>query len=97
MLYQMKEWQTVTGKWHAGFIDTFAGDAAAWYQPARILNISPADYLSLVINEYKPDHIWVLGKDGDNPSFIFSWDSQSAMRRYKNFINRKAREINYQV
>ena len=97
MLYQMKEWCTLTGHWHTGFIDSFAGDRAAWYHPARILGISPASFLSLVIKDYKPDEVIVLGRDGDNPGFIFSWESQSAMRRYKNFINRKAREINYQV
>lgn len=97
MLYTMKEWCTPTGHWHTGFVDTFAGDAAAWYQPARILNISPASFVSLVINEYKPDEITVLGRDSDSPGFIFSWNSQTAMRRYKNFINRKAREVNFQI
>ena len=93
----MKEWQSPTERFHCACVDNLSGGSSAWWHPARILGISPADYVSLVINEYKPDQITVLGKDSDNPAFIFAWNSQSAMRKFKNFINSKARAINYQI
>ena len=97
MLFKMSEWESATGKWRCACVDNLSGGSSAWWLPARILGISPADYVSLVINEYKPDDVWVLGRDSENPAFIFSWNNQTKMRLYKNFINRKAREVNFQI
>ena len=46
------------------------------------------------MSEFQPDSIDGK-KDG---SFVgWAWKSQAKMRLYKNFINAKAREVNYQV
>lgn len=92
MLYKTTEWQSPTGKWYCNNVDDLAGIGSKWWIPARILNISLEEYVLLLINTFKVDTIKYL-EDGD--VLIFSWNSQSAMRKYKNWINKKAKEINF--
>lgn len=93
MLYKMSEWETSSG-WHCGNVEAVGKNSNAWWYPARILKLSPADYIAFVINQYKPDYIH-FNKQAF--LFTFSWKNQSKMREFKNFINRKARESNFQI
>ena len=96
MIWQAKEWETPVSGWHCGCVDDLAHDSNAWYIPARILGISPAEFIKLLVTEYKPDHIHFLDENG-NCFFSYSWDSQAAMRRFKNNLNKIAREKNFQI
>lgn len=91
-LLRYEEWQGAGGYWHCNDISDLKNGSAAWYHPARMLNISPADFVKLLIERFKPDHIKFYE---DANVLTYSWKSQAAMRLYKNFINKKAREINY--
>lgn len=91
-IWKATEWETPTGKWRCNCVDDLGGWAGKWYIPARILDMSPAAYLEFVIKEFKPDNIDI---DKDHCLVFFSWNNQSAMRLYKNFINKKARERNF--
>lgn len=93
MLYKMSEWESPSG-WHCNCIDNLKGGSGIWYLPARILNISPADYITLVIAKYKPDKI-IFNKE--KFLFFFSWKNQSDMRKFKNDINAAARKVNFQI
>lgn len=94
MLYQMKEWETISNKWHCNCVDNLAQGSGEWYLPARILGISPAAYLEYVIKNFKPDDIYA---NKEKCLVFFSWNSQADCRKFKNFINRKAREKNFQI
>ena len=93
MLYKMSEWESSSG-WHCGCIDDLTKGSNVWYLPARILNMTPAAYMEWVIKEYKPDYTYF---SSEKCLFFFSWKSQEKERAFKNFINKKARERNFQI
>ena len=92
MLYRCEEWESPTG-WHCNCVINLAGGSSIWYLPARILNISPAAFVELMITEYNANAFI----DKEKCLVFFTWQKQSDMRRWKNFINKKAREINFQL
>jgi len=93
MLYKLTEWESESG-WHAGCLDDLGHDSNVWYLPARILGLSPAQFIEWLIKNYKPDHTHFCK---DKCLFFFSWSSQSMMRQYKNLINAEARKKNFQI
>lgn len=94
MLYQCKEWHSESGLWYCEHTDSFPQGVQKWVIPARILGISPAEFLEFLIKNYSPDRI----HHNDDYSFVWwAWTDQSKMRLYKNFINKKARECNFQI
>lgn len=94
MLYQQTEWQSPSGAWHCNCVDNLAGGSGTWYLPARILGLAPADFLEMLITNFKPDHFVY---DKEKCFCQWSWNSQSLMRKYKNWINAAARKANFQV
>jgi hypothetical protein len=93
MLYRMTEWQSPTGQWHCNCVDNLAKDSGHWIHPARILGMSPANYVEWTITNYHP----IIWYNEDCSLVFFSWDKQSDMRKYKNYINVVAKKINYQI
>lgn len=92
MLFKLTEWQGAGDRWHCAHTDSFPRNVQLWVVPARILGLSADEFLQFVLDNYKPEHVTFTGN-----LLLFSWDKQSDMRAYKNFINKKAREINFQV
>ena len=93
MLWKAEEWETSSG-WHCNCVSNLAHNSAAWYIPARILNISPADFIELLFRQFKPDNFYF----DENTCFCnWSWKSQANMRKFKNFINAEARKKNFQI
>ena len=98
MLYVMKEWESPVSGWRCGCIDNLAHDSGVWYLPARVLGISPAEFIELLITKFKPDHFhYSFGEDGTTCFVDYSWDFQSKMREFKNYINAQARKNNFQI
>ena len=90
-LFKLAEWES-NGKWHCGDIEDLANDSNVWWLPARMLGMSPAEYLKWVIETFKPDDVY-YSKD---VSFVgWSWTKQSNMRIYKNKLNALARQKNF--
>ncbi len=89
----MTEWQSASGRWECNCIDKLSSDAGAWYTPARILGWEPADYIQYVIDNFHP--IVICHKE--ECLVFFSWEDQIQMRKYKNWINKVAREKNFQI
>lgn len=94
MLYKLSEWQSPSGRWHCNNIDKLAEESGVWYAPARVLGISPAEFVKLLLAKYKPDHFTF---DKEKCICLWSWDDQTAMRKYKNEINAAARKVNFQI
>ena len=92
MVWQAEEWESVSG-WHCGCVKDLAHDSNAWYLPARILNLAPADYIKYMIDNFNP----IVHTNKDKCLIFFSWEKQADMRKFKNFINKKARECNFQI
>ena len=95
MIYKLEEWQdTNTKRWHCGCMSALGKGSNYWWHGARIIGKSPAEYLQWVIDNYKPDKICYTS---DKNVIWFEWISQSKMRVYKNYMNKIAREKNYQI
>lgn len=92
MLYKMTEWESC-GKWHCNCVDHLGTNGGHWIHPARILGLTAADYVKFVIDNYNP----IVYHNDDCSLVFFSWEKQSDMRKFKNYINKKAREVDYQI
>lgn len=89
-LYRMEEWED-RGKWHCNYTKE-GRKGGLWFHPARILGIPADKYIELVIKEYNAE---VYYHNEDCSLVFIQWNNQKDMRRFKNFINKKARERNY--
>ena len=93
-LYQMSEWQGATGYWYCNNVDNLGAGSGVWYLPARMMGLTPANYLKWIINEFHPDKVYA-SEDG---GFVgFCWASQSNMRAFKNKINQIARQTRFMI
>lgn len=94
MLYKCEEWKSESDIWYCEHTASFPKNVQKWVVPARILGVSPADFIQLLIDKFKPDKIW----HNEDCSFVgWGWESQSQMRVYKNWINAEARKKNFQI
>ena len=92
-LYKMSEWESETG-WHCNDVEDLGNGSGYWWLPARMLGITPAEYLKWVIDNYKPDRI----VHSEDCSFVgWSWKVQAKERKFKNDINALARKHNFVI
>jgi hypothetical protein len=90
----MEEWQSPTGRWKCGDTKDLSHGSNLWWHPCNLLGVTPADFVLLLVNTYNVSHIDYTVKDN---VLLYSWDNQADMRRFKNFINAKARQLNFLV
>ena len=90
-LLRFEEWRCGE-RWHCNDVSDLAHDSGAWWHACRALNISPKDFVLLLINEFKCPHI-----SFHNGFLSYSWNNQADMRKFKNYINKKAGERKYLV
>lgn len=89
MVFKMTEWYDGC-YWHCACVDNLAVGSGHWLHGARILGIPAAEYVEYVIKNYNP----IVWHNSDCSILFFKWEKQSDERRFKNFINKKAREYN---
>jgi hypothetical protein len=71
-----------------------AGGSAKWWLPCRMLNISPADFVKKLKEEFKAtDIVFDLEKN----VLIYSWNNKEDCHKFVLYINRKSREANYVI
>lgn len=92
-VYKADEWQSPTGKWLCGDVSALAADSNDWTYPAQILNLSPIDYVKLLINTYNANVRYSASAN----VLIFHFSSLVDCRKFKNYINKKARERNFVI
>ena len=88
-IYSVSEWKSPTGHYHCGDMSDLANNSNAWWIPCRILEITPEDYVKMLVDKFKVDY---LRYSEEHDILFFSWNNQTAMRKYKNFINKEAKE-----
>ena len=94
ILYQMTDWESPSGIFYCEHISSFPRNVQKWIVPARILGITPAEFLKLLIEEYQPDVVY----HNDDYSFVnWGWRDKSKMRKYKNWMNAEARKKNFRI
>ena len=87
-IYKAEEWQSPTGKWLCGDVSALAADSNDWTYPMQIFNLRPVEYVKLLIYGYKAEVRY--SKSVNMLHFYFS--SLADCRRFKNDVNKKARE-----
>ena len=93
-LLKYDEWQDGCGQWHCNDTTDLGHGSSLWWLPAKMWNMTPAEYLKMVIEKFKPDHIY----HSDDYSFVgWNWKNQTQMRVFKNWINAEARKHNYLI
>lgn len=87
-ILKYQEWQSPTGYWHCNDVSDLAGISGYWWVPARMLGLTPADYVKWLIKNYQPDRISFNGK-----TLLFSWSKEHYGKCHKFVldINREAR------
>ena len=93
-LYRLEEWQNTSGYWYCEHTSTHPPGIQKWILPARLLGMTADVFLQWLIDNYKPDYFF----HSKSCDFVgWGWKDQTMMRKYKNFINKKAREINFTI
>lgn len=90
-LLKYVEWES-NGSWLCNDTSDLCSVRAKWWAPARMLNISPAEYVQLLIDQFHPDRIKYF-EEAD--VLVYSWKNINDMRKYKNWLNAQARKHNF--
>lgn len=93
-LYKMEEWKASSGNWYCNCVSNLGGGSGSWWIPARILEMPLDEFVKLLISKFKVSDIKYFE---DKNLLLYSWKKQSDMRIYKNFVNKVAREKNFQI
>jgi len=94
-ILKYSEFQDPVGNmWGCNDSEELGKGSAYWWLPARMLGLTPAEYLQWVIDNYKPDKI---SHTADCSVVWWRWKSQEKMRKFKNEINAMARKRNYVI
>ena len=92
-LFKMSEWESGAGGiWYCGDTEDLGHNSGAWWIPARMLGIDLVTYVEMLITTFEVDKI---SYDKKTNVLIYSWYSQAKMRKFKNWINAKARQANF--
>lgn len=95
ILYRLEEWQSASGRyWHCEHTSSFPKGVQKWVVPARLLNMPVDKFIEWLFKNYKPDMFY---HNKDCSFCSWGWKSQTQMRKYKNYINKIAREKNFQI
>lgn len=91
-LYKTTEWQSGSGVWYVADVQELGTSSSYWWIPLKILEISAVDFVKMLKNNF---NVYNVRYNKEANVLIFNFKSQEAARKYKNFINKKAREKNF--
>ena len=89
-VYKAEEWNSA-GRWLCGDVSALAADSNDWTYPMQIFDLTPEKYVKLLIHAFNADVHY-------NPSanvLIFSFSTLADCRKFKNLVNKKAREKHF--
>lgn len=89
-IYKANEWQGSSGRWYVADTESLENNSAAWWVPSRVLGVSASGFVLLLRNKFQVKDICFR-----NDFLSFTFDSQTQARKYKNYINKVAREKQY--
>ena len=97
-IYKCSEWESPTGKWYVADVSDLANYSAAWWLPARFLNISPAEYINLLVTKYNAV-INLFDADAANGKsmLVFYWNEYKDAHKYLLDMNRLARNNKWTI
>ena len=87
-IYKMEEWVS-NGRWHCGDVSALAAGSNTWWYVPSLLQITPVEYFYLLRDKFHANHFKYQTK---YDVFMFSFDTQADCRKFKNYINKIARD-----
>ena len=97
-IFKATEWKSACGRWHVADTSDLAHDSAAWWIPARMLNLALEDYVTLLIEKYHAQiDGWYPESNNGKSLLTFSWDNYSYAHQYLLDMNRIARNKNWTI
>jgi len=87
------EWE-INGKWYCTDISSFSKGSGLWYHIPNMLNISYIDYIYLLKDKY---YVTYMKYKPEYNVLIFAFDSLALCRKFKNDMNKIAREKNFYI
>jgi hypothetical protein len=84
----------LNGRWYCSDTSNLGKGSAVWWHLPRMLKVPPVDFVRLLIEQFQPDYIKY---SEEHDVLIYSWRSQAAMRKFKNWANAQARKANYLI
>ena len=93
-LLRYEPWDDGFGNYHVNDCTDLSSIRGLWWVPARMLGISPAEYVELLITRFKVDKIKYI-QEAD--VLIYSWNSLQRARDFKNWLNQEARKRNFVI
>lgn len=91
-VYKATEWQSGLSTWYVADVQELGTSSGYWWIPLKILGLNPVDFVKLLKNDFNIKH---ASYSKEYNMLTFSFGSLEDARRYKNYINRKAREKNF--
>ena len=91
-LLHYEEWQGSSGLWYCNDTSDLCSARSYWWAPARMLNISPVEFVQLLINQFHPDKI---SYNPEADVLIYGWNKIADERVFKNWINAQARKYQF--
>ena len=87
------EWES-NGKWLCGDVSALAAGSNTWWYVPALLNISPVEYVKLLMDKFHCNDIhYELKYD----VLIFRFSTLADCRKFKNYINKVAREKKFYI
>ena len=56
-LLKYTEWQGSAGSWYCNDTSDLTSVRSLWWAPARMMNMTPAEYVEWLVTNFKPDYI----------------------------------------
>lgn len=96
-IYKASEWN-IGKNWYVADVSDLANDSAAWWIPARFLNLSLEDYIIKLKDEYNAiiDKFSPESNNGKS-LLIFHWNNYNDAHKYLLWVNRMARNHNWTI
>ena len=92
-IYKAEEWEC-NGRWYVADTSNLPKSSNTWWYAPAAANLSPIEYVKLLITKFKVSHIQYKVK---SDVLIFSFDSLEDCRKYKNYINKQARQNKFYI
>ena len=93
-LYKATSWLGGSGRWYCNDVSDLAGVRGLWWIPPRILGITPAAYVEILIKDF---NVTDISYNEEKNFLYFCWENPVDCNRYKNWINKMARQANFIV
>lgn len=92
-ILKMSSWQ-ICDKWYVADIENVGGGSGTWWYVPNALGISFEDYIYLLKDEFHATFLRYRAKEN---VLIFAFKEYIDANRFKNYVNKKARENHFMI